>query len=115
MEVQHKTSLPRFHKCRQLNNCLKNSFKSFYSFHIQIIDLKNIIFISFFSAMLLFCFGYLLLVVQGLGRSNGRFVALERKFKSVEKISKCRKTIALLYKLAASNYSVIIKRNSMTF
>lgn len=65
--------------------------------------------------MFLFCFGYLLLVVQDLGRSNGMFVALERKFKSIEKINIYRRTIALLYKIAASNNSVIINKKFMTF
>lgn len=96
MEVQHKTALPRFHKCTQLNHCLKNLFESFYSFHIKIIDFKNILFIPVFSTMFLFCFGYLFLVVQGLGRSNVRFVALKRKFKSIEKINIYRKTIVVL-------------------
>lgn len=91
MDIQHETSLPRLHKCKHLNCCLKNSFENFYRFHIQIIDFKKIPFIAGFSAIFLFCFSYLLLVVQGLGRSNGRFVALERKFKSVEKINIYRK------------------------
>lgn len=113
MEVQHKTSLPRFHK--HLNHCFKNSFESVYSFHIKITDFKNNLFVSVFSAMLLFCFGYLFLVVQGLGRSNGRFVALERKFKSVGKINVYRKTTVLLYKIAALTNRVIINRKYVTF
>lgn len=65
--------------------------------------------------MFLFCFCYLLFVVQSLGRSNGRYVALERKFKSVEKINIYRKTITLLYKIAASKNNVIINRKYMAF